>query len=147
MEATRHDPLKAKVIREWDAANPPTRAYQPLSYVVPSQDTPKREKWPRSLRQWEVRLFRHHAKYERFMRIHGWRIPADDLRRTDIRYWEARICGIDTEDFGQWFWFCGLHQLVIADLCFYSRACNKDVKTQRRLSKKKDISGHPRWQV
>jgi hypothetical protein len=136
MEATRHDPLKLKAIREWDAANPPTRAYQPHTYVAPSQDTPKREKWPRSLRQWEVRLFRHHAKYERFMRIHGWRIPADDLRRTDIRYWEAKICGIDHNDFEQWFWFCGLHQLVQADLCFYSRACQRDEKSQRKLERK-----------
>jgi hypothetical protein len=59
------------------------------------------------------------------------------LRRTDIRYWEAKICGIDHTDYTQWFWFCGLHQLTLADLCFYSRACNKDIKTQRRLEKRK----------
>lgn len=137
MEAKRYDPLKVKAVVEWNAANPPSRAYQPHTYVAAVLEQPNKiECWPRSLRQWERRLYRHQNKYERFIRIHGWKIPPDAPMRHDRRYWEARICGVDPNEFCQWFWFCGLRELTIADLCFYSRACRRDTQVQSRREKK-----------
>lgn len=113
----RYDHLRQTADAEFARLNP-------VPYVAGATPVNGKHAEPRSrLKQWEQRLARHLALYDRWMRIYGRRLSPDHPYRADIRYWEARICQVDVRDWAAFIWFFSLGQLQIADLCWLTRQC------------------------
>ena len=115
----RYDRLRQMADAEFARLNPAPY----VASTTPINGNGKPAKTRSKLMQWEQRLARHLALYDRWMRIYGRRLSPDHPYRADIRYWEARICQIDVRDRSAFIWFFSLGQLQIADLCWLTRQC------------------------
>lgn len=115
----KHDPIKAKVEKEWKEAN--GAVYIPLSFVVA---LPKRATSDQNLAP-ALRVRRQVARYERWVRRYERRMDPSDPLRYSIRHWEAKICGVATDGV-EWDWFRNLRMVETAELCLLSRLCRRE---------------------
>jgi hypothetical protein len=127
MEATRHDPLKAKVIREWDAANPISGR---VMYHVPAGRQPRPPQSVRGLRRWEMI---HLRRFMRFLQAmprydyHG--KPIAIPHPTAIFWWECRTARVNTADATHLKWFASLSpfdRYVLCDFEFFEARMQRE---------------------
>ena len=134
----RYDRLRQMAESEFARLNPAPY----VATTTPASGNGKPVKTRSKLMQWEQRLARHLALYDRWMRIYGRRIPPDHPYRADIRYWEARICQVDVRDWAAFIWFFSLGQLQIADLCWLTRQCTSIERSTGKSPTRSTLSAY-----